>query len=190
MPVFSIASAMLCGRPRKVGGNLALSCYDGVWDAVDELPLHLRHYFSDELGNPEPIYGGFLQVTGAEVISLLAGAGMYLCLRSVPGEALAFFDASPGSYEELETVRVGYDVAVLNGWRSASSSGVFPVDPFTGAAMNDCPPGLLNKNLLFDDLEVCNEWVATNNREVKTYGRWWPVEVLVDRDSARRLALL
>ena len=53
-----IASAMICEKPRIVEGRVILSAYDGVWAAVEDIPIQLKSYVTDDLGNRDALVSG------------------------------------------------------------------------------------------------------------------------------------
>jgi hypothetical protein len=78
-----IASMMICGVPTRVGNRLLLSASDSAWEAIRNLPPEIAALLTDELGNPEPSYGGFVQIADARVLALVEAHSYFSCFRAV-----------------------------------------------------------------------------------------------------------
>lgn len=186
-----VASLMVCVAPRKLGGRLVLSCYDGVWEAVEQLPEELRSRFTDDLGNTYPQYGGFLQLVDLTVLTELSKYGLYSCFRCVSPEWVKYTDSYPphSIYASIKNTLcfVGWDVATGNGWRSASTDGCFPIDPFSGEIDEQ---DKINQFGLIRDASDCIFYCKESDITVPDYAPWFPVAVYVDSESYQRLTNL
>jgi hypothetical protein len=103
-----IASAMICETPRILGRRLILSAYDGIWAAVREIPPVLSPYVSDDLGNIDVRYGGFLQVKDVAIFTYLDQLNLFACFRLVDSELLEPLKVDPPAAERIyrrDTVR-------------------------------------------------------------------------------------
>jgi hypothetical protein len=161
-------------------GRLVLSCYDGQWDAVQEIPAQLAQGFSDDLGNPVVEYGGFLHMKNESVIDAALSLGFFLCVRAVEDEILPMLDLRPEPMSNLierRFIRVGWDVATGNGWRSASCDGLFPGDEGTNDVF------ILNEFSLIEKFEDCVSYCEKNNRVNLTMAPWYAVGVYVDKEA-------
>ena len=191
MTNIEIASLMICGLPRHFNGRLILSCYDGVWEAVPCLPSEIQAYFTDDVGNKNVSYGGFLQVTDVKVFELLEKFELYACFRGVAKEYINQISVVPPTelYQKLisELKFMGWDIAISNGWCTASVEGIFPINPFTGDVL-DGNISQLNEYGLFDSLEHCSNYCQLNNQRVPEDSPWYPVAVYVDYNSHARLS--
>jgi hypothetical protein len=191
MKANTIASAMLCRQPRFLGGRLILSGYDGVWNAVDDIPPHLQPYLTNDVGKGEGNYGGLVQITSRKLFNLLPELGLFACFRSVDKALVDELNVRPPTefYCEIESELqlVGWDIFTGNGWRSASTDGCFPLDPFTGEILGDHVPNEFG--LIRTEIE-CTDLCAMNNKMVPSWAPWNPVAVYLDRTSYERLSVV
>lgn len=188
--VVRIASGMICKEPRLVAGRAALSAYDGVWEAVESVPELIRPFLTDDLGRDGVVYGGFLQFMDVRAIRLACDLGLYCCFRMVEDELISALEVSPpvDFYESIERSLsfVGFDICNGNGWRSASTNGIFPrhsaesgVDQIDGIFPNQFG--------LIEDAEDCERLIMMNNELASIWAPWHKVSVLVDDCSKRKI---
>lgn len=186
----AIASMMVCSQPKQTQSRLILSGYDGVWEAIEKLPDDLKPYFTDDIGNKDVEYGGFLQLVDVNVLELINNQGLFACFRGIQKQFLEHVNAYPpeGIYTNLvnKLKFMGWDISTGNGWRSASCDGYFPLDPFTGEARDE-NISQLNKYSLFSLDKHCLEYCEINNKELPDYSPWYPVAIYVDKNSYNRL---
>lgn len=185
-------SMMICGNPRVAGSLVILSACDSVWGAVDEVPMSLRRYISDDLGNAEVVYGGFIYIHDARAFDELRQLGLYACIRAVDQEGARILEApitQPLGELNASLVHVGWDVAHGNGWLSASCDGIYPLDVFSTSDLSPVDRRI-NRFGLFEDAEDARRCCDQNNKEVTTMAPWYPVAVLVDQSSLARIETL
>jgi hypothetical protein len=148
---------------------------------------------TDDVGNVAPDYGGFLQIPEPSMLEMLGDHGLFACFRAVQEIHLDLVGEVPPTavYEELRAslVHMGWDICTGNGWLSASAHGCFPINGITGIIdeangfqINDW--GLL---AAFEDAETLS---CLNDAEIPVHAPWFPVEVLLDEGSFRRLVAL
>jgi len=187
--VLTIASMMICEQPRKRLGRLILSAYDGVWEAVRMLPEELRHYVTDDLGNVDVEYGGFLQVRDPAIFAQLEALNLFACFRLVDPALIDFLKVEPpvDIYREIQPQLkpVGWDIFCSDGWMSASTNGLFPIDPFTGA-VDDL--ATINRFGLIESKEACAVLCKANDDAVPSWAPWKRVCVGLDASSYLRLS--
>lgn len=168
-----------------------LSAYDGVWDAVENIPHQLRAYVTDDIGNTNVEYGGFVQITNAAIFPLLEQFDLFACFRFVDVGTLEHVNVAPvaESYDDIlrDVMPIGWDIFTGNGWRSASTDGIFPIDPFTGSTEDVAK---VNRFGLIDAEAECRALCELNNREVPSWAPWHPVSVALDASSYKRLSAL
>ena len=185
-----LASMMVCNKPVYLNGRYIISAYDGVWDAVEELPDDIKSYFTSDIGDKVTGYGGFLQVINPQVLDILNERGLFTCFRGVEEKYLEFTNTVPPEklYDRLfsQLRFVGWDICIGNGWRSASTDGYFPIDPFTGVA-KDKNINQINRYGLFENLENCLNYCKLNNEKVPMDSPWYPVAVYLDQNSYNQL---
>lgn len=188
-----IASMMICQAPRAVGQRLLLSASDGVWEPVNPLPAEISVLVTDELGYPQPTYGGFLQLADRRVFEEVESRSLFACFRAVHKTYAAHVDTAPDAslYSDLidELIHVGWDVCAGNGWASASYDGHFPIDTITGD-LDEATEARLNRWALFSSLSDARECCALNDERLTESSPWYPVAIFVDEGSYRRLAIL
>jgi hypothetical protein len=188
--MLTIASAMICQRPRKLCGRLILSAYDGVWDAIREIPASLRPYVTDDLGNRDVVYGGFLQIIDGAIFPRLEALGLFACFRLVDAHLIDALKVEPlESYAQLRPAlkSIGWDIFTGTGWMSAATDGLFPIDTDSGC-INDL--AVVNRFGLIDSEEECRALCEVNNREFPSWAPWNPVAVSLDSSSYTRLSVL
>lgn len=66
-----IASMMICRIPNFLKGRLYLSACDSVWSPVECVDKFFNRYLTDEIGNTNVEYGGFLQMIDKTLLDLL-----------------------------------------------------------------------------------------------------------------------
>lgn len=178
----SLASMMICNRPRHFGDRRILSASDAVWEPVSELSPEILPYISNEIGNRPPNYAGALQMLDAKLLDILKDFGHMACFRGVEGGFLRMLQVSPPVevYEKIwsRLEFSGWDICSGNGWLSASAHGVYPIDPFDGQTMNALSFEV-NSNGLFDELNDCVAVCAINNKEIPEHCPWAPVAVFI-----------
>ena len=149
-----IAFVMICQVPRALGDRILLSASDAVWEPVVLLPSDIRARVTDDLGNPSPTYGGFLQLLDLSVLKEIESRNLFVCFRAVHQTFAHLVLTVPDVvlYPELrdELIHLGWDVCIGNGWVSASTEGYFPMDAISGKM--EANEGLLNRWALFDSL--------------------------------------
>lgn len=186
----SIASAMLCQLPKIFNSRAMLSVSDSVWEPVDVLPMELKKYFTDEVGNHDVTYGGFLQLTSPKALELISDHDLFLCFRCIAETYLAHVQVCPPTrvYQRLvgDLRSMGWDISTGNGWLSASCHGHFPVDPFSGDTIDDNILQI-NKFGLFNNLDDCLKYCEINNSQIPEHALWFPVEIKLDVGSYSRL---
>lgn len=185
-----LASVMVCGLPKYFGGRLILSGYHGVWEATEKLPDDIKSYFTDDVGNKDVSYGGLLQMVHKKAFDKISNLELFVCFRGVHEEYLELVQTRPPKefYESLkdELVLIGWDISTGNGWCSASSEGLYPLDPFTGEILDENIKQL-NEYGLFGALENCLEYCRLNNEEIPDNSPWYPVAIYIDKESSKRL---
>lgn len=185
-----IASMMICGLPTYLNNRLILSSCDSVWIPVENLSLDIKQYLTDELGNSNVDYGGFVQMIDPYVLQLIAKQNLFACFRVIENRHMRCVDAYPprALYQDLiqELKIVGWDIATGNGWLSASCHGRFPIDPFTGKTL-DKNHYKINKFGLFDSIDDCEIYCRINNEEILEHSPWLPVAIYVDKSTFNRL---
>jgi hypothetical protein len=136
-----------------------------------------------------PSYAGFLQVTDEGALNILDELGLFACFRAVEVFRLPKIHAVPPSllYTGLRAnlMLVGWDVCSGNGWLSASSHGIFPINPFTGEVID--VDAKINCFGLFDDADDAERCCAANNLGLSSHAPWYPVGVLLTAKSYERL---
>ena len=189
-PSLNIASMMICSMPKYLNGMLLLSCSDSVWNPVDVLPDDIRPYVTDELGNQDIQYGGFLQLIDPKGLDLLSSKGLFACFRCITDQYLEHVGTCPPKdvYQSLikNLKFMGWDIATGNGWLSASSHGSFPINPFTGIAV-DSNNSKINEYGLFSSLDDCLKYCQINDTQIPEHAPWFPVAIYVDESSYIRL---
>lgn len=185
-----LASVMICELPKYFNGRLILSGYHGVWEAVKEIPAEIRPYLTDDVGNKEVSYGGLLQIIDTKALMHLDEWGLFACFRGVHEEFFELVQTSP-PYEVYANLindlkLVGWDISTSNGWCSASCEGIFPINPFTGEAV-DQNLSEINQYGLFESLEDCLNYCRINNEKISENAPWYPVAVYLDMSSYIRL---
>ncbi|MBO9664167.1 hypothetical protein [Dokdonella sp.] len=188
-----IASAMICKEPRLVSGHIALSAYDGIWEPVDCLPKELRAFVTDDLGNDDVEYGGFLQILHWKVFEMLADLGLYCCFRAVEEEVLSSLNVSP-PVEFYQSITgflelAGFDIFTGNGWRSAATDGIFPIRPLDGE-VGSIDGIITNKFGLIEIENDCSRLISLNDEKIPAWRPWHPVGVLLDKYSLERISRL
>lgn len=185
-----LMSMMVCAKPRRVNNRFILSAYDGVWDALDELPEDIKPYLTDDLGNEVRSYGGFLQIIDQGALDVVNRDGLYACFRGVHAQFREIVDAVPPTdlYEKLisSLIFMGWDICSGNGWRSASTDGYYPINTLTGLD-EDENAHQVNEFGLFQELDHCLEYCKLNNHKVAKFSPWYPVAVYLDKFSYTRL---
>ncbi|NVN90287.1 MAG: hypothetical protein HXX11_06745 [Desulfuromonadales bacterium] len=186
-----IASMMVCGTPNLLKNRLILSCSDSVWSPIQTLPVELKRYFTDELGNSAVNYGGFVQMVDVHALGLLAEHGLFACFRCITENYLEQVQVYPPKavYQKLidDLIPMGWDISTGNGWLSASCHGCFPIDPYTGDEI-DQHADKINKFGLFFTLDDCLTYCQTNNSLIPEHAPWFPVGIYVDKSSYARLS--
>ena len=185
-----LVSMMLCSAPAIRQGRLILSACDSVWEPIVRLPASLRRLVTDELGNPNPEYGGFLFPRGAEIFSVLHDHQLFACVRGVRKEVLKLTDsplAADTRSFPTELKLVGWDVVTGNGWVSAALEGLYPIDPVDGSTKEVIGPAANKFGLLHSEKDS-RAYCALNDRAVPDRAPWYPVAVYLDVDSFSRLS--
>jgi hypothetical protein len=152
-----IASMMLCTAPRIVAGRLILSGCDSVWEPTQFVPQNIKNQFTDDLGNEEFEYGGFLFPRAAHSMEQIAEHGLFACFRGIEREYLEAINcplAVRRDVFEIGLHHMGWDIANGNGWLSAACAGVVPLNPFDGLA-NSEDVRQINRYGLFENYEDC-----------------------------------
>lgn len=190
MDDFEIASMMVCGRPSYINGRHILSASDAVWEPVKSLPDDLRDLFTDDLGNRNVRYPGFLQILDLCVLDNLDDRDLFACFRAVQRKIVGHVSAFPpvDLYRPLmkRLKLAGWDVCTGNGWRSASCDGFFPIDPFDGHAVDDHAYEI-NEFGLFRELSHSLEYCSKNDEGGPEDSPWYPVGVYITARSYARL---
>lgn len=184
-----IASMMLCDRPRSIGTRTILSCSDSVWEPVRNVPADLHKYLTDELGNETIDYGGFLFLKDHRLIDCLEEKNLFACFRGIHSKDLEIVQcplAKEISAMEIPLTIMGWDIANGNGWVSASTDGVYPIDPFNGSVLDENVEKI-NAYGLFDSLDDCKGYCLLNNQQVPARAPWYPVAIFLDHLSLERL---
>lgn len=188
-----IASLMICGLPKCLDGRLILSCYHGVWEAVTCLPKEIKPYFTNDVGEADVTYGGLLQLVDIKVFDLLEKFDLYACFRGIEKQYINHVNVAPPTrlYQNLISKLdfMGWDIAMGNGWCTASVEGFFPINPFTGEILDE-NISLLNRFGLFETWEHCMNYCQINNQRLPNESPWYPVAVYLDRYSHSRLIQL
>ena len=127
----------------------------------------------------------------AKVFELLEKFGLYACFRGVAKEYINHVNVAPPTEFYLSLISelkfMGWDIAISNGWCTASVEGIFPINPFTGDVL-DGNISQLNEYGLFDSLEHCSNYCQLNTQRVPEDSPWYPVAVYVDYNSHARLS--
>ena len=186
----TIASAMICEKPKRFGKYTIVSAYDGAWEPVKRLPNDIAQYVSDDLGNPDVEYGGFLQINNLKVLQIIQNHKFFTCFRGVLVSDLERVQTVPAHeiYQRLEgdLITMGWDICTGNGWRSASCDGYFPINALNGIVeVGSCD--LVNEWGLLKEFEKCLEFCLINNKEIPEDAPWYPVKVYLDKGSYNRL---
>ena len=188
-----ISSTMICQRPKTASHRFLLSASDAVWEPVTTLPPEIATIVTDHIGNPEPDYAGFLQFPDASVLELIEASGHFACFRAVEEPRVEYVSEVPPTavYQMLRSnlKQVGWDVCTGNGWTSASAHGCFPINGITGD-IDQKYDHEINEWGLLTSLNSAETWVSINNADIPEHAPWYPVEVLLDETSYRRLTAL
>jgi len=190
MQEWAIVSAMLCNRPRFVGGRYWLSASNAVWEPVDRVSDDLLSMLTDELGNVNPRHYDALQLTDPKALGLMETDGLYTCYRMIESARIDFVGLVPSErvYEAIQSSLefVGWDICSGNGWLSASCHGIYPIDPFTGVLIDENAK-MINEFGLFRELRNCLRYCKANDQKIADHAPWFPVGVLVSKDNLRRI---
>ncbi len=188
-----IVSAMICYPPKYLKGRFILSAYQGVWEAVKELPSEVKPYVTDDVGNNKVEYGGLLQFTDVAAFAVLSKMNLFACFRGVLTGYIDYVQAYPPANTYQNWKRnlkfMGWDISTSNGWASASCEGIFPINPFTGENTG-ANSSQLNEYALFDTLDECMNYCHINDKKIPESVPWYPVAVYVDEGSNSRLQIL
>jgi hypothetical protein len=193
MTSLRIASMMVCGAPKCVGGRFLLSADYCVWEPVLSLPEGIANLFTDEIGNDHPATFGNLQMKTPNALKLLDKEGYFGCFRSVAPQLIEHVGVVPATkvyedvWENLEMV--GWDLCSSNNWSSASIHGSYPVNIRTGD-IADKDRNLINSFSLFKNLEDCERQCALNDAETPDHSPWYPVAVHISVTTKLKLLKL
>lgn len=167
-----------------------MSASNSVWEPVERVSNDLLSVLTDELGNVNPSHYDALQLADPMVLRLIEADGLYVCCRMVEDSRTDWVGVVPNKrvYSEIggSLDFVGLDICTGNGWLSASCHGVYPIDPFTGRSLDDNAE-MINEFGLFSELHDCLRYCNTNDKEVAEHAPWFPVGVLVSRESLGRI---
>lgn len=166
-----------------------LSCCDSVWEPIKVIPDDIRHYFTDDLGNRHPEYGGFVFTNNVCIVELLEINNLYLCFRGVYEKYLDTVDyvfrENPVDFI-IPLHFMGWDIAIENGWVSASLEGSYPIDPIDGTSLGNDASKINEYGLFYHETD-CLTYCAINEQEQPKFSPWYPVAVYVDSSSYRRI---
>jgi hypothetical protein len=186
----SVASIMVCAEPVYVNNRMIVSCCDAVWRPVENLPIEFNGYFTDEFGNKNVDYGGFLQMVNVDALKLIEKNSLYACFRCIDKNLIDYVQVCPPKliYQGVQgnLKLIGWDIATGNGWLSASCHGCFPIDPFTGDALDE-NADKINKFGLFSSFDDCLVYCQKNNLQIPEHAPWYPVAICLDLSSFNRL---
>lgn len=185
-----IASMMICRIPNFLKGRLYLSACDSVWSPVEYIDKFFNKYLTDEIGNTNVEYGGFLQMIDKTILDLLPKKNLYACFRGVEKNIIKHIDVYPIEriYRNIlnELIFVGWDVCTGSGWLSASIHGHFPIDIKTGNNI-DVNAEKINVFGLFESQYDCILYCDINNDNIPEHAPWYPVAIFLDKNSYTRL---
>ena len=181
---------MICDAPRRVSERIIISAYDAVWEPAREISPSLKCMFTDDLGNEEIRYLGWLQPKYSNAFDRVDDELLFSCIRMVRKSDIGKTDVVPNTRIHQENaadfVRVGWDICNGNGWVSASLDGDFPINPISGEVRGEGIE-MLNGYSLFERLEDCDRFCDLNNEPPHESPPWYVVGVYLTSRSLGRL---